>query len=744
MFSNLGLYKNDEDDILKQKNFLNNLDAESLYELFKFISIDNIVLLDNTHLYQLIKHWDIKVKTIELASKYLDVITAFNHFISNMSGETFLKYLDQYMLEQIVKSDKKISIIKALLFSGNPNIINNLNESPLMQYLVDNFLTFYRLLGPLPDDIVVVLFQYIEHKRPDKLNLIVELYEKNQFTAIKYLGRYKFYNVILKNDLFKYLDNQIITLLIEQEPFYTYFAELPIEVIVSLIKNGVILPANLSRNRVFIEKMMTIKEPNIYRFIINRIIDNSYNNYQRYKWRRLNNCLEYLKENNRLFKMEDLNNVKISCDILPLRFFYELFTDEYIEKEREIYYDYQVGLINSCKCLLPEFYDFYRNPCMEQLKYLAEFDLKQKYLSNWLVNKEHNAKDLYQILYDLSTKKLLEILIDRFYKDIAYNFLINLNSIINFFRTIDLSQLSISKEELVLLSNRLERYEKISQFYELTRDEQLNLYNSFDKAKSYTAEFYDDFNMAKEFAYKKYNEVVFDKVRDIHLLNADLSNQLGIPIYELKGDDYFIYSHVTSIKRDESILRESWESTMNEYLDNPFVDEYKKSGLSVSLSSSIKKESFRPVSEYVSFGFCHLLPNRIAHVYHTDSYSAYYNHGIGMDKINEIFLPKDLIVKTCKYNEILYQEISEIILDSDVRTKYEELMPDYLLCYDKIESSDLRLAKKMNLPILVIYTKYYSPDSSLDVRCDRNSEYLTMLSDILKVKTYRKKDDLQL
>ncbi len=741
MFSNLNFYEKNTDDILKRKQFLNNLDSASLYELFKMISIDNMVFLDDYHLLQLIKHRDIKVKTLDLASKYLDGITAFNYLLSNMSGETFLEYLDQYILEQITNSEKKTAIIKAILFSENPNIINVLDKSIFIQYLVDNFLTFNRLMGLLPDNVIVILFQYIKHKCPTKLNLIIELEGKNQLTAIKELGIYKFYSLVVKEDLFIYLDNQIITLLIEQEPFYTYFLELPMDVIISLLKSGVILPDTFSRNKLFIEKMMTITNPNTYRFVINMIIDNSYRNYQRHSWRRLNNCLEYFKELNRSFKLEDLGKVKIVNDILPLRFLINLFTDEYVEKEREIYYDKKVSRISYCHNLLPEFCDFYQSPCEISLDYLDESYENRNYLRNWLENKGKDNQKLYRVLYDLSTKKFLEILVDRFYKDITYNFLINLNSVISFFKTIELSQLNLSQEELNLLRMRLDRYEKLSNFYELSRDEQLNLYHSFDKTKSYTAEFYDDFNLAKEFAYKKYNEVVFDLSRDTHLLNDELSCELGVPIYELKGDDYFIYSHVTGIKRNDSTNIEPWESTMAEYLDNPFVDEYKKSGLSISLSSSIKNDSFRPISDYVSFGFCYLIPHRIAHVYHTDSYSAYYNRGVGMNKINEIYLPSNLLQKTCKYNEILYQEISEILLDSDIRKKYKELVPDYLLCYDKIEFPDLKLAKKMNIPILVIYTQYYSTDRLSNVVRDYNNEYLTTLNDILNVKTYRKKLD---
>lgn len=740
MFSKFHLYTKDNDDILNQKKFLNNLDEESLYELFQMIPIENIALLDDQHLFELIKHSDIKFKTLNLASKYLDVITAFNYLLDNMSSETFLEYLDQSLLERIINSDKKVSIIKAILFSGNSNIINVLNQSVFMKYLIDNFSLFNRLIGMLPDEVIISMFQYIDEKNPSKLNLIIELEEKNQLTAIKYLGIYKLYSIVIKEDLFIYLDNQIITLLIEKDPFFTYFLGLPIDTIISLLKQGVVLPNSFSRNKLFIEKMMTISNPNEYRFIINRIMDNSYRNYQRHNWRRLNNCLEYFKEIDRPFKLDDLGKVTIVSDILPPRFFVNLFTDEYLEKEREIYYDNQVNLISYCNGLLPEFYAFYQQPCEEKLNFLDKSYVNENYLREWLGKQNKTNEELYEILYDLTTKKFLEILVDSFYKDITYNFLENLNSVISFFKTVELSQLNLSLAELVSLQGRLDKYEKISNFYDLSRNEQLMLYNSFNKTQSYTTEFYEDFNLAKDFAYEKYNEVVFNLSRDMNLLNNELSSQLNVPIYELKGEDYYIYSHVTSIKRDDNINIEPWESTMNEYLKNPFIDEYKKSGLSISLSSSHKKGSFRPISDYVSFGFCNLQPHRIAHVYHTDSYSAYYNRGIGMNKINEIYLPEVLIQNTCKYNEILYQEISEILLDKDVRKKYKELVPDYLLCYDKIESRDLNLAKRMNIPILVIYTQYYSIDEKAHVNRDHDNEYLTTLNDMLTIKTYCRKE----
>lgn len=743
MFSKFDLYTQTNDNALNRKNFLNNLDEESLYELFQMIPIENIVLLDNQHLYKLIKYNDIKSKTLNLASKYFEGETAFNYLLSNMSEETFLEYLDQDLLEQIINSNKKISIVRAILFSNNSNITRVLNKSVFMKFFVDNFLSFNCLMGILPDEVIISMFEYIKDKNPDKLDLIVNLDRKNQLTVIKYLGIYEFYSIVTDRNLFLYLDSQIITLLIEKNPFYTYFLELPINVIISLIKQGLILPANFSHNEKFIKKIMSISNPNIYRFIIDRIMDTSYRNYQRHNWKRFNNCLEYFKENNRTFELNDLGRIKISSEILPPRFFVDLFTDEYLEKERELYYDSQVNLINTFQGLLPEFYDFYKQPKEEKLNFLDKACVNEKLLREWLWKKNRTKEELYEILYNLTTKKFLEILVDRFYKDITYNFLENLNSMLSFFKTTSVSQLNLTEEEQLLLEERLTKYEKINNFYDLSRAEQIMLYNSFDKTKSYTAEFYDDFNLAKNFTYKRYNEVVFDLSRNENLLNDELSSELGVPIYELKGEDYYIYSHVTSIKRSDVINIEPWESTMAQYLDNPFIDEYKKSGLSISLSSSKKKESFRPISEYVSFGFCKLLPRRIAHVYHTDSYSAYYNRGIGMNKINEIYLPEVLIQKTCGYNEILYQEISEILLDRDIREKYEELVPDYLLCYDKIEPHDLILAKRMNIPILVIYTQYYSIEEKTYTTRDHNNEYLTTMSDILDVKTYCKKNNLQ-
>ncbi len=78
-------------------------------------------------------------------------------------------------------------------------------------------------------------------------------------------------------------------------------------------------------------------------------------------------------------------------------------------------------------------------------------------------------------------------------------------------------------------------------------------------------------------------------------------------------------------------------------------------------------------------------------MYHSDSFSlregkTYYK--------NEIFTPKQLIDNTKGYNEIL------VIED-------EEIKPSYIVCFDNIKESDIGVAKEMNIPIVVIYTKFY-------------------------------------
>ena len=68
--------------------------------------------------------------------------------------------------------------------------------------------------------------------------------------------------------------------------------------------------------------------------------------------------------------------------------------------------------------------------------------VNEKLLREWLWKKNRTKEELYEILYNLTTKKFLEILVDRFYKDITYNFLENLNSMLSFFKTTSVSQLN--------------------------------------------------------------------------------------------------------------------------------------------------------------------------------------------------------------------------------------------------------------------------------------------------------------
>lgn len=595
--------------------------------------------------------------------------------LDNMMVEDIALFFDASFLECIDKHPYRRIILTSILLSHNDFLSISLKDTDYLPYIVNHLDEVNGLIDDMSFTWAKNLFDYISSSSSKEIIKIKYLGEQAQIEVIKNIGIYEFYRLTQDLNIFDYLSNTAISFLIRKEPFTSYFANLPLDDILRLIDSSVIIPDSLSFNSLFIEKISTIPDINKYRMVLERVLTSPYEQSSYVNLTHRYNALVYLSDNG-YDTYDELLKVKDALKEIP-----PTFNPEKLEQKR----------------------DRYDDTCVDALE-LSSF----------------SEVSLAQILGP--------ILIDRYFKDIPYNFLANLKMMMQFYDAYSFDAIPLSKEDLTSFKKRLEIYYHIINLPHMKKEDQVSFYHSLALAPDLVLSFYDDYQMAKELAYQDMNQKTLRLDLLIPRIEGDVS------IYDLKGEEFYLYVHVTREERgDEDALHPFNQSHR---FFNDAIDAHIPPGHSLSLVSSKKLTTIRPVRKYVAYGFNYLDPKRIAHIYHADSYSIYSHHSTGTYKINDIYLAAHLIENTRRYNEILYQEVNDSIFDPAVYKRYPFLEPSCLYCYDVITPFDLMIAKKLSLPIVLVHTKFYQMEAEEYNDYNYDNEYLHNYGDTSKQYIY--------
>ena len=366
----------------------------------------------------------------------------------------------------------------------------------------------------------------------------------------------------------------------------------------------------------------------------------------------------------RLFKSNILIDKYIKVDTNRYRDYvnslmynnYEFY--EVVEKERYKYVDNKVNSINN------DILDEYNN--FDKTNIYNQYDFKTASKLQSIINDEDKLNEYFKY----STKeKLFEIIIDIFFKDVPYNFLQNLKAIINY-----------SKDNPNYIPHNINIYNTILKFNELSINDIINFFNKYKNEDLATA-FYDDFRESRNTAYEEINNGITKFDKSSKLYKRDISIDIGVDIYELNGEYFYLYIH--------SSRSGFWKNNQK----------------TICLSL-ISHDSINTIdSDCIIFGFSKLNINNIMHMYHSDAFSA---HEEGTHKVHDIETKENLIKKTVSYNEILYKEEAAF-------------KPDYVVCFDTIDDNDTNIAHELNIPIVLINSKKYIKKCGSLERLDENN-----------------------
>lgn len=317
------------------------------------------------------------------------------------------------------------------------------------------------------------------------------------------------------------------------------------------------------------------------------------------------------------------------------------------------------------------------------LEYLTDLEENNKYLKdnikNRLIIKYTNIEEVNK----LKEVDLLDVIITLNYEETTYNFLKNLESILNFIKQIG---------KIIIPINRYNRYNKLYNFFDLSYEDKIILYKEIFDDKNSMEEFYDDYKTCFNHSLNMLKNSCLD-VKEIE--KSLKSENYGVDIYELDGQKFKLLVNHTYFNRNSYNQFSAWNNS--------------KKFASLSLIGDSYLGTFRDPNENVIVGFNEFDPQNIMHVYHSDSATT---KQYGSRRILELYTPDNLLKNTKAYNEIL-------INNSD------KLIPSYIVCYDEIKEGDIEASKCLdNIPIILINTKKYNQEkTSIDLTDNNYATY---------------------
>lgn len=430
----------------------------------------------------------------------------------------------------------------------------------------------------------------------------------------------------LKN-IIKSSTNNVFEILAQYEKAQNIILNYDFYTILSFVTNKIYFPANITSNKKFQETILNIEDITTYRFF-----------------------MDQLEQNNSLAAYE-IDKIK------------EKIYDKEVEK-------YSDGLFLITKKIV-NLYDKKENYS------LLLTDNMKKYIIKEMIN---NSKNMHDVFYKYDTLKMRNILIDRYFKDIPLNYLKNLNVMI---------QYNDSLNNKILDEKRTNIYKKILNFENLNYDERKELYYACAKYENLAELFYDDYRKCRDNTYNNLIDLAINPKKMYNLLSIEKTKKYGVPIYELNGENFYAFVHITGpYKYNPNFYVEAWKEGLYD-------------SVSLSFIGNNNITTFGDPKESIAFGFSKLDYKRIIHLRNSDSFSNYNSMDDRFsDYIQKMYTPANLIKETRGYNEIVYQEKSRNI-------KLDTIVPDYVMCYDEVTDIDINVAKYYNLPIVLINTKKY-------------------------------------
>ena len=549
-------------------------------------------------------------KTIKQRFLSDDAHYPFVWLVQQLNGIELKYFIDSTYLTDILSNNRAIDKINAIMSSCNSYATDVLLDDRVIALILDSSTNLSTYLYNLDYRIGHKIIDYDIKNGTYHLNILSNYKTSEQLNIFnsEYIVKLLEYNGLPDRFLIN-LKGKVINKLLDYEKFQSMFLNSTVYDISIMISNGLVIPKRLFNSNTLIDKYIKL-DTNRYRDYVNILMNNNYE-------------------------------------------FYEI-----VEKERFKYVDNKVNSIKND--ILEEYHNF------DKTNIYNLYDYKT---ASKLYSIKDDDRKLNEYFKYSTKEKLLEMIIDVFFKDVPYNFMQNLKTIINY-----------RKDNSKYIPRNINIYKTLLNFNELSIDSIINFFNKY-KNEDLATSFYDDFRKARNTAYEEINNGITKLDKNSKLYKKDLSSELGVDTYELNGEDFYLYIH--------SSRSGFWKNNQ------------KTICLSLISHNNINTID----NDEVIFGFSKLKIDNIMHMYHSDAFST---RDQGTHKIHDIETKENLIKKTTSYNEILYKE-------------EDGFKPDYIVCFDFIDDNDRNIARELGIPIVIINSKKYTKKSGNLERLDKDN-----------------------
>ena len=352
-----------------------------------------------------------------------------------------------------------------------------------------------------------------------------------------------------------------------------------------------------------------------------------------------------------------------------------------------------------------EFYDYFLADCSEIYDLIKQdicngvdpFLSIEKHLNCFggidsILRTIYTTTDSIDVLFKKALNYITtDIVVDYLFQDLSYNVFIDIKELIDF-----------SSKTLILDEKSLLFYSKVVSLDQMSIDEKISFLNEY-KSIDIVSKFYDDYLCARNKMLELINDSLLNSSNILKFENRELSNKYGVPIYELNGEEFYVFV------RNIGKLR---PSRLNYYDLNVLHD-----GVSYSVDGSDKLNIYCDPHSYFAVAYDKIPENQLIHTFEDDSFTNYKRDdnnlpidGNGTERINRLFVPHDLVSKSSSYNELLVSQPNEN--KNEFNNTLVLPRPFAIYCYDEVTDSDVVNAKANNLGIILVRTKKYDIDKS--------------------------------
>ena len=499
------------------------------------------------------------------------------------------------------------------------------------------------------------------------LDMLAEL--NGYYSYLNNIGAYKFINYCIGNNLnvkfvFDMLNEEAQVYVIKNCDLSEYYYDLLISGKTECSKIIIDKISSLDNYNYYdlldlFSKDISIPERLLTRSLINKICSI-------YDVRKYRNLIDNLGKNNDVSNIENLR-----------RNYYDNFLDKCFDIYHDILVDVKNGesLENTLKKYFGSFEDY-----------------------NYILSKVHNNDNFGKVLAKSMNYVTTDIVVDYIFNDYSSNVFLDINELVRF-----------NNSSNILSPFDKEIYSQIVLLDELCLSKKKELLD-YLKRINMREKFYDDFRCARKEMVQMFNDSILNKKNSIKYENKDLSIKYGVPVYEMNGNDFYVFVKSLVIRKDEVLtdrdLRVSYDSG------------------SFSIDGSNKLQTIDVPNLFYNLAFDRIPDDQLIHVFEADSHSNYSRNSnnvpsdnSGTNNINRLYTPNEFVSISDDYNELIVAQPNET-RDDEFNFKLEKIRPFAIYCYDDICDNDIISAKNLGLDIILVRTNKYSIDNSNRISMD--------------------------